>query len=200
MALSSGGDVIVTGEGGCVPAAADPRLLEDYKIHVQALTNQYGRMWTRFNFFITIHTALMVALIGLFKDEGAAWAALAIPLLGALMSGLWYVTGAQDRYLVRFYREMISHAARRLAPEDADWAHPGVDVDDAVRALADGKEPRPAGYDKVSDAEAVLGLSHDWWQWRNPAISITKLPAMVPAVIGALWLMAAVGLALAAAL
>ena len=53
-----------------MPSAVDARLLDDYKIHVQALANHYGRLWTRFNVFITIHTALMVALVGLFKDTG----------------------------------------------------------------------------------------------------------------------------------
>jgi hypothetical protein len=177
----------------------DARRLEDYRIEVQALANQYGRMWTRFNFFITIHTALMVALVGLFKDEGAVWAALPIPLLGVLTSGLWYVTGAQDRYLVRFYREMISYAAARLRPDDRDWVHPGVDVDAAVLRLADAKEPRAGGYADVREAEAVLGLVHDRWQWRRAAVSVTRLPAIVPALVGALWVVATVGLAVAAA-
>ena len=41
----------------------------------------------------------MVALVGLFKEDLKP-GAIAIPALGLLMSALWYVTGAQDRYLV----------------------------------------------------------------------------------------------------
>jgi hypothetical protein len=183
-----------------VPDAVDPRLLEEYKIQVQSLTNHYGRVWTRFNFFITIHTALMVALIGLFKDKGLTWAALPIPLLGVLMSALWYVTGAQDRYLVRFYRDMISHAARRVAPDDKEWAHLGLEIDDAIRLLADAKRHELGTVPSDMDAENILNLSHTPLQWRKSAISVTRLPALVPLVVGALWLMAAVGVTLAAVL
>jgi hypothetical protein len=155
----------------------DARLLEDYKIQVQALTNQYSRLWTRFNFFITIHSALLVALLGLFKDEDLTWPALAIPSLGVLMSALWFITGAQDRYLVVFYRAMITHAASRVAPDDEQWAHPGLEIEAAERILG-----RP--------------VERSWLQWRSRHLSVTRLPALVPVLIGTLWLAATVGLAL----
>jgi hypothetical protein len=149
--------------------------LEDYKLHVQALTNQYARLWTRFNFFITIHSALLVTLVGLFKDERLTWPALPIALLGVLMSALWYVAGAQDRYLVLFYRAMITHAARRVA-DDHDWAHPGLAVGTALDIVGGGIEGGPL-------------------QWRMETISVTKLPALVPLIVGALWTVAAIAMA-----
>ena len=145
-------------------------------------------MWTRFNFFITIHSALLVALLGLFRED-LEWAALAIPGLGVLMSALWYVTGAQDRYMVGFYRAMITHAAERVAPGDGEWAHPGLGVQGALPILAAG---RPG------DPEVALGLTNELTRWRIEAVSVTKLPALVPLLVGALWLGAAVAVALAA--
>jgi hypothetical protein len=170
-------EAVGIGERRAMAGDVEARLLEDYKIQVQALTNQYSRLWTRFNFFITIHSALLVALLGLFKDEDVEWTALAIPLLGVLMSALWFVTGAQDRYLVVFYRAMITHAANRVAPSDDQWAHPGLEIE---------------------AAEKILGtpVERSWLQWRSRHVSVTRLPAIVPVVIGTLWLAATVGLAL----
>jgi hypothetical protein len=165
-----------------VTGLSDSQLLDDYKVHVGALMNQYSRMWTRFNFFITIHSALLVALIGLFKEDLAP-AAIAIPLLGTLMSALWYVTGAQDRYLVVFYRAMITHAAERLAPGDREWAHPGVSFETALGILGD---------DAKEELDPRLTL------WRSQRISVTRLPALVPLLIGCLWIVAAVVVAIVA--
>jgi hypothetical protein len=156
--------------------------LEDYKLHVQALANQYTRLWTRFNFFLTIHSALLVTLVGFYKDERLTWPALPIALLGVLMSVLWYVAGAQDRYLVVFYRAMITHAARRAVHDD-DWAHPGLSIKSALDIL-----------DRAGHAPEVR---RGPLPWRMEAISVTKLPALVPLIVGALWLFTAIAMVVA---
>ena len=162
-----------------VTGLTDSQLFDDYKIHVDALTSQYTRMWTRFNFFITIHSALLVALIGLFKEDVEP-ARSRYPALGLLMSVLWYVTGAQDRYMVGFYRAMITHAAERVAPGDRQWAHPGLGVRGALPIVGeDGLAPGLTG-------------------WRNEWVSVTRLPALVPLLIGVLWIAVGVVVALVA--
>jgi hypothetical protein len=114
----------------------------------------------------------------LFKEDLAP-AAIAIPLLGTLMSALWYLTGAQDRYLVA----MITHAAERLAPGDREWAHPGLFFETALGILGD----------KATE-ELHPGLT----LWRSQRISVTRLPALVPLLIGCLWIVAAVVVAIVA--
>jgi hypothetical protein len=120
----------------------DQRLLEEYKIQVQNLASHYTRLWTRFNFFITLHTALLVALVGLFRDRSLTLDAIPLTGLGVFMGLIWYVIGTQDRYLVTFYRRQIEYAADRLAPNDKQWPHLGREVDAAVEVLAEAKRAR----------------------------------------------------------
>jgi hypothetical protein len=160
-------------------ADANDGKLELYTLQVQALTDQYGRMWTRFNFFLTLHTALAVALIGLFEASNDRDEVVAIPLIGVVTGLLWYVAGAEDRYLVCFYREMITYAAHRLEP-GTGWVHSGLPIDEAEqRLVAAGQKP----------------IKTDVWQWRSRKASVTKLAAIVPAVFAGLWLAAGVLLA-----
>jgi hypothetical protein len=126
----------------CHKQQPDQRLLEEYRIQVQSLANHYTRLWTRFNFFITLQTALLVALVGLFRDRSLTLDAIPLTGLGVFMGLIWYVIGAQDRYLVTFYRRQIEYAADRVAPEDKQWPHLGREVEAAVEVLAEAKRAR----------------------------------------------------------
>src|SRR4051812_30766578 len=81
-------------------------LQKDYELKINYLTAHLTRMWTRFNFFVTIETALSTAIFGAFKDAGGFKSqALYVAVIGAVFSLVWYVVGTQDRYLVEVYRE-----------------------------------------------------------------------------------------------
>jgi hypothetical protein len=78
-------------------------LLEDYKLKVQYLTNHFSRMWTRFNFFLTINSALFAFSV----QKDTATFVLLFVVAGLLLSALWYCFGAVDNYLVEVYRKQV---------------------------------------------------------------------------------------------
>ncbi len=157
--------------------ASDHRdlLLEDYRLGVGYLTNQFTRMWTRFNFFLTLEAGLAIALVGLFKGERLSAAALVIPGVALLISLCWYVTGAQDRYLVEVYRKQIGHTVRRLVPDEWErWPYVGCGI---------------------AELEPLVGqIQTHVYQFRWEPISITKLAAWFPLLTALLWLIALIGI------
>lgn len=184
----------------------DQRLLEEYKIQVQSLANHYARVWTRFNFFITLHTAVLVALVGLFRDRDLSADAIPLTALGIFTGLIWYVIGAQDRYLVTFYRRQISYAAERLAPGDDRWPHLGREVEEAVSILAEAHRRKPADAPTskkerkrcLREDEKLLGLGTKLYQWRFSPLSVTKFPAELPLIVTVLWTAATIWVAIAA--
>jgi len=159
-------------------------LLEEYKLGVQYLTNHLTRLWTRFSFFLTLETALVVALLSLFRDgqDGQlSPAALVIPEVALLISASWYVTGAQDQFLVVVvYRHQIGDVVRRLIPDQQEtWPYLGEEIDDLEPKLEKsmGKIPRTP------------------LQWRRKFLSITRMPAWFPLLTIGLWLGALVWVA-----
>src|SRR3989442_5547069 len=83
---------------------------KDYELKVQYLTNHFQRMWTRFNYFVVIHAALIggKTIFGNEKNEKISIAGLCF---GLGLSLLWYVMGAEDRSLVVKYRTQVEKAA-----------------------------------------------------------------------------------------
>lgn len=76
-------------------------LLKNYELKINYLTNHLSRMWMRFNFFVTIESALLGSrfLIGNGKLTPQ------VAGLGAALSFIWYLFGAEDRYLALIYRQ-----------------------------------------------------------------------------------------------
>src|SRR5688572_31501910 len=85
-------------------------LIEDYKYKIDYLTAHMTRMWTRFNFFVTLETALLGGRVLLVGDKPAPMVGIA----GMFLSLVWYVMGAQDRFLMDFYRWQVMEAAERV--------------------------------------------------------------------------------------
>ncbi len=151
-----------------MPLDKDSFLLEEYKLGVGYLTAQFSRMWTRFNFFITLEAALTVALIGLFKDKGLSSAALLIPAVALLISVCWYIIGAQDRFLVEAYRGQIAYTVERLVPPELrPWPH-----------IGSASEEVEARTNRVKRTV---------YQWRWEPLSVTKLAALFPVLVTAVW-------------
>src|SRR5437588_12621826 len=85
-------------------------LQKDYELKITYLSSHFTRMWNRFNYFVAIETALVGGKFLI--PNGALSPALAIA--GVLISALWYVMGAEDRYLVRLYRHQVKRAAKAV--------------------------------------------------------------------------------------
>jgi hypothetical protein len=85
-------------------------LLEDYKQKISYLTSHLQRMWTRFNFFVTLEAALLGGKVLLVPDKPSPMVGIA----GMILSVVWYMMGAQDRFLADFYRWQIKEAAGRV--------------------------------------------------------------------------------------
>jgi len=95
--------------------ATEDFLSEDYKLKVDFLKSQFDRLWTRFNYFLTVEMALFGALgFVVFEKRDFAPVPL-IGLLGLLVSSVWYIVGAQDREAVDQYRQRVDRAANLVA-------------------------------------------------------------------------------------
>jgi hypothetical protein len=147
----------------------DHVLYEDYKTKLDYLTSQYTRLWQRFNFFLSIELGIFGFLSYLtfnLKVLDATWVAAAI---GIVVSALWYVVGAEDRYLVETYRARANEAARRV--EHAAGGIPGFE-----RNHAGAEAPPPEGPWRPRS-----------WYWRP--ISMTKLPATFGLLLLGVWVL-----------
>jgi hypothetical protein len=155
--------------------------LEDYKFRVQYLVDQFSRMWARFNFFLTIESAAFGAF---FFAQDRLTTPKQVPLYGFLLSIVWYIFGAEDRYLVSLYREQILQAAtkiRALDPSLQDYAIVG----DTTVSLKDIRRRN----DTMPNYK-TLGLWLDRISaWRSSYISITRLAALLPLVLAVVWVL-----------
>ena len=91
-------------------------LLKDYELKITYLTDHFQRIWTRFNFFVTIETALIGGNFLLQAEDGFD------PRLvyaGIVLSIFWYLMGAEDRYLMRLYRYQAEKGGEAIADGDA---------------------------------------------------------------------------------
>jgi len=150
-------------------------LVDDYKLRTDYLTAHFSRMWTRFNFFLSIETGLIGVAFLASKDQWSRYAVV-FALAGVLVSAAWYVFGAQDRYLVLLYRDQVKLAARRVI--ERFKAILGPEVYEEVFC-----DYRHAG----DTAEEAEGISKDPFQWRSGFISITRLAAILPVAVLLLW-------------
>jgi hypothetical protein len=90
-------------------------LEKDYELKVSYLSEHFARMWTRFNFFLVIETALSAVFFGITPSGAMPQKAGLIVAIGIVSSLCWYVFGAQDRYLVEVYRTQIARAGAKIA-------------------------------------------------------------------------------------
>lgn len=141
-------------------------LIKDYELKVRYLTDHFGRMWTRFNYFVGIESAL----IGGKLIFGNGKLSPEVAIVGAIVSVIWYVMGAEDRFLVRVYRKQVEDAAYLLAKELWD-------------ATAHGP------YRHVGElAESSKGLGWELSGWRLEPLSTTRLAAWIPLLMVFAWL------------
>ena len=137
-------------------------LVDDYKSKAAYLKDHFTRMWTRFNFFLSIHSGLFFGTV-IASDKNKWW----IPLFGILAALVWYVFGAQDRYLVALYKQEIERTAEKVASK--------YELED---------------YNYIGQTENTkkLKVVQRIYQWRSDLFSTTKLAAWFPLAVLFLWL------------
>jgi hypothetical protein len=146
----------------------DEFLVDDYKLKLDYLKSQFDRMWTRFNFFLSIEVALFGFLGWLVFEKHNLGAMLLPASIGLAVSGLWYIIGAQDRALVEFYRSNVNDAAKRIAnncKDELEWYG--------------------NGHAAIEAKSVFNGLTS--WYWKTA--SITRMPAVVSLMLIVIWLM-----------
>ncbi len=154
-------------------------LIEDLKLKVDYLKAQFQRMWTRFNFFVTIEAGLVAVFFssGIYNrtPDKVIFASVA-----AFLACIWWVLGAQDRYLVWYYRCQVKDVANKIADTDEKLAY--------YRHRFVSATPEELAKDPTAKAE-----EYKKWrgplEWRLESLSITKLAAFFPLVILLLWLL-----------
>lgn len=132
--------------------------VKDYELKVRYLTDHFGRMWTRFNYFVGIESALVGGKLifgnGQLTNE--------VAVVGAGVSLIWYFMGAEDRFLVRLYRGHVEDAANVLIKTE-------VDPDDLSPYRHVGE---------VKESSKKLNWELSGWRWEP--ISTTRLAAWIP--------------------
>ena len=160
--------------------------MEDYKLKISYLNDQFSRMWTRFNFFLTIESGLVAGQVfakktDVFNITDIHWALVFISLL-------WYVFGAQDKYLVDNYRDHVEDAFKRLKEKPDNEVTPIPDDVPYVGKvnMIDFKKHR-----EIKDQEINKDIRADFSSfaaWRLREFSITHLAAYVPLVLIFVWI------------
>jgi hypothetical protein len=148
-------------------------LFEDYKVKLDYVKAQYDRMWQRFYFFLTVELALFGFLGYLTFDARVPDATILPALLGLAVSLLWYIVGAQDRWLVEVYRDRANKAAKAFGqdPEglpDYERDHAGAEV-------------------------PTDGRRREVRSWYSRRLSMTRLPATIGLALFGLWLLILAG-------
>ena len=147
--------------------AAAAFLKEDYDHKIAYLKDHFSRMWTRFNYFVGIETAITGGKILWAGEEVSAdWFA----WLGVVVSLFWYMMGAQDRYQAERYREQMQAAGEQLAN------HQGLTQYTPIGTVSN----------KTFDFRSLA-------EWRSRPFSTTRLAAWIPLVVMVLWLALAIG-------
>ena len=141
-------------------------LIKDYEFKIRYMTDHLSRMWQRFNYMLGIQTAIAGGKFFLYNEgKGPDFD---FGFIGLLFAGIWYLLGAQDRYLFELYRKQVAksfaHIKAEVAPKDRSYVG---QVDNAVEAN---------------------NLEQDLLTWREKRISSTKMAVIVPLIIIGLWL------------
>lgn len=154
-------------------------LQRDYELKVRYLTDHFSRMWTRFNFFLSIHSALFA--LSLNSDYSTfAWL---LSIAGLMLALAWYYFGSTDNYLVDAYRKQAAHAYRllkeELKPQLAGLRKGEID------AIASAGDVTNSYYDPES--RKVRPIRQGFFQRRYERISVTELAVVFSVIFLILW-------------
>lgn len=153
-------------------------LQKDYELKVNYLKDHFSRMWTRFNFFLTLETTLlggkvyfMDTLKMVSKTDGqlsqeltSAPESFALAVAGIMISLLWFFMSAQDSFLGRVYRAQAQEAGIACR----QW----LVTHHSLSNIGD-----------TTHSEVSAQLLSWRWEW----VSSTKLPALIALIAVLLW-------------
>jgi hypothetical protein len=92
-----------------------------------------------------------------------------VAIIGAVVSLIWYVMGAEDRLLVRLYRdEHVKNAADLIAKE-----------------FRGTTQPPYMHVGEVKERAKALSCELSGWRWE--CISTTRLAALIPLLVLLAW-------------
>lgn len=144
-------------------------LQKDYELKINYLTNHFSRIWTRFNFFIALESAISVVLFRLFGDTGGfSEHVTLIAMIGVISSLCWYIFGAQDRYLVDVYKTQVENTGAQIAEK--------LGLEDYL------------GSEYVYVGDISTEIPQYIYQFRLELFSITKLTAWSPLLVLLYWI------------
>lgn len=140
---------------------------KDYERKINFLVQQFSRMWTRFNIFVTIESSLIGGKFLIDpKGDNRDFA-----VLGIVLSVIWYVFGANDKYLVDMYRQAVKDASDKF-----------------MAAIPQSpRYPNEADYHFVGDIYSHPEVKSSLLSWRAKFCSITHLAALFPFVLTIAW-------------
>ena len=150
----------------------------DYQRKIDYLSQQFTRMWTRFNFFITLESSLVAGKLFFHTNAHDSWLACA----GVCLSFCWYVFGANDKHLVNEYKYAVEKASEKLKLLlDLDKVY----QNDTYYYV--GKTD--IQYREVKNKDRYgKELKMDILHWRFKFITITHLASLFPLILTLIWL------------
>lgn len=95
--------------------SAEDFAIKDYELKIRYLTDHLGRMWTRFNIFLTLQTGLAGAKIVYKSDEKLAIDENLL-ILALVLAVIWCIVGMIDSSLVKNYRRQVELVFKKLGP------------------------------------------------------------------------------------
>ncbi len=153
----------------------DPKefLIEDYKLKTDYLNKHFSRMLTRFNFFLTIHSAMFVLSFG-----DAAQHPVIVSQLGAALAVLWLCFAAADNRAADLYRAHVASAFEIIrqsfdAKDTKAWMSHVGDTDQTLFY--------PTGRNTPAEVKSEL-LS-----WKIPGLGVTTIPVAVALFFAGAW-------------
>jgi hypothetical protein len=172
-------------------------LVEDYKLKVNYLTGHFSRMWTRFNFFISLETLVAGVVVAAAATEKTLDNPLPVAFLGLVVSACWYLVGITDRYLIAVYRSQIRSTLLEMARnrvfdvvDDPNQLRIGTLqlLNKPLTSFRDGKSvDADFQYPYTGGTEAMEDIQTGWLQRRSPRWSVTTWLAVFPVVAFLLW-------------
>lgn len=153
----------------------------EYEMRVSYLKDHFTRMWTRFNFFLTINTG-MLALA--FNVAPAAPLVLAATF-GLIMCLCWNHFAATDNYLVAVYRSQIAHAYYVLTQGTPYSALRQSPLEPALRMWTYTGAVVEHYFDPAD--QTIKKIPTGFWQRHSRQVSATELGIVISTLYALAW-------------
>jgi hypothetical protein len=164
-------------------------LVRDYEVKADYLSGHQQRLLTRFNFFVTLETALFGSEF-IFGEGGLHRREVAV--VGMLLSVVWLLVGVDDARILRIHKWHVKRALDRIMLEfRIESLHPVGEVSPRVVKELLTEEAK----EEEAKEEAAAQPPPKWWGlafgplWSLFRREILKLLLLtiVPILVCALW-------------